>query len=479
MISATQQRLRYIVGDYVATNLAWLLFNVVRYFQVVVPMGIGFRSFGEFYSIPPVILGQIFFPTVMMAIYWLSGYYNRPFFKSRTDELLTTFYTAAFGAVVIFFLAVIDDPIPDRASNLELLGMLFGLLFTLVYLTRLTITRFAINQIRRGNWTQPVAIVGNGKKSKEIRRKIEKVHGRGYRVVAYIDPTLPDDSSESREFGGLPVYPLSRIAQLNEKEHLSALIVADTPSNRVDEQDFTRLLHRLFPLEIPILLPASSLQVISSKPRVADITAEPFIDICSARLTDAAWNFKRSGDVVVSAVALVLLSPLFLIIAAMIKRDSKGPVFYRQDRLGLHKKPFKIIKFRTMVTDAECAGPRLSSENDSRVTRIGQTLRKYRLDELPQFWNVLRGEMSLVGPRPEREFFVRQIIAKAPYYTLLHQVRPGITSWGMVKYGYATSVDEMIERSHYDLLYLENISLMIDLKILIHTVNTVASGRGV
>lgn len=475
MISANKQRLRYIVGDFMATNLAWLLFNVVRYFQVVVPMVSGFCSFGQYYSIPPVILGQIFFPLVMMAIYWLSGYYNHPFFKSRTDEFMTTFYTAAFGAVVIFFIAVVDDPIPDRASNLELLALLFGLLFFLVYFIRLTITRFAIKQILRGNWTQPVAIVGLGKKSNDIRRKIEKIHGRGYKVVAFIDP----QSADSDEFAGLPVYSVAQLAALKERENLSAVIVADTPSNRVAEGEFTQLLHKLFPLEIPILIPPSSLQVISSKPQVGDIAAEPFINICSARLTDAAWNFKRCGDVAVSALALVLLSPLFLIIAAMIRRESKGPVFYRQERLGLHKKPFRIIKFRTMVTDAESAGPRLSSENDPRVTRVGQTLRKYRLDELPQFWNVLRGEMSLVGPRPEREFFVRQIIAKAPYYTLLHQVRPGITSWGMVKYGYATSVDEMIERSHYDLLYLENISLIIDLKILLHTVNTVASGRGV
>lgn len=476
MISANKQRLRYIVGDFVATNLAWLLFNVVRYFQVVVPMVSGFSSFGQYYSIPPVILGQIFFPLVMMAIYWLSGYYNHPFFKSRTDEFMTTFYTAAFGAVVIFFIAVVDDPIPDRASNLELLALLFGLLFFLVYFIRLTITRFAIKQILRGNWTQPVAIVGLGKKSNDIRRKIEKIHGRGYKVVSFIDP---QPASDKKEFGGLPVYSLSDLAALKDKARLSAIIVADTPSNRVAEGEFTQLLHKLIPLEIPILIPPSSLQVISSKPRVGDIAAEPFINICSARLTDAAWNFKRCGDVAVSALALVLLSPLFLIIAAMIRRESKGPVFYRQERLGLHKKPFRIIKFRTMVTDAESAGPRLSSEHDPRVTRVGQTLRKYRLDELPQFWNVLRGEMSLVGPRPEREFFVRQIIAKAPYYTLLHQVRPGITSWGMVKYGYATSVDEMIERSHYDLLYLENISLIIDLKILLHTVNTVASGRGV
>ena len=219
--------------------------------------------------------------------------------------------------------------------------------------------------------------------------------------------------------------------------------------------------------------PASHLQ------NLRDIAGEPLINICSARMSDSTQNLKRVGDILVSSAALVLLSPLFAIFAILIKRDSKGPVFYRQERIGYHKKPFRIIKFRTMVADAEPAGPRLSSEGDSRITRLGRFMRKYRLDELPQFVNVLKGEMSLVGPRPEREFFIRQILKKAPYYSLLHQVRPGITSWGMVKHGYASTVDEMVERARFDLIYLENISLMVDLKILLHTVNTVIKGRGV
>ena len=160
---------------------------------------------------------------------------------------------------------------------------------------------------------------------------------------------------------------------------------------------------------------------------------------------------------------LLALSPLMLILAAWIRLDSKGPVFYRQERIGFHKKPFRIIKFRTMIPEAEAEGPRLSAEGDERVTKCGRFLRKYRLDELPQFWNVLCGEMSLVGPRPEREYFISKILQKAPYYSLLHQVRPGLTSWGMVKHGYASTVDEMIERSRFDLIYLENISLMTDM----------------
>ena len=214
------------------------------------------------------------------------------------------------------------------------------------------------------------------------------------------------------------------------------------------------------------------------RPKISQVSAEPVVDITNARISQAAINFKRAGDIVVSALSLIVLSPVLAAIAIAVKSDSKGPVLYRQERIGLHKKPFMINKFRTMRTDAENAGPALSRENDPRITRLGHFLRKYRLDELPQFWNVLIGDMSLVGPRPEREYYIRQIIERHPAYSLIHQVRPGITSWGMVKYGYASTIDQMLERLEYDLLYIENVSLGVDLKILFYTISTVVTGKG-
>jgi lipopolysaccharide/colanic/teichoic acid biosynthesis glycosyltransferase len=193
-----------------------------------------------------------------------------------------------------------------------------------------------------------------------------------------------------------------------------------------------------------------------------------------------SWEIvvKRVVDIVVSVISMLLFSPLYALTAISVKLTSPGPIIYRQERIGKGGKPFMMVKFRSMKLDAEIGGPALSKDNDPRITPFGRFMRKVRLDETPQFWNVLIGDMSLVGPRPERQYFIDQIVLEAPHYKHLLKVRPGITSWGMVKYGYAENVQQMIRRMKYDLLYIENMSIAVDLKILIYTVLTVIQGRG-
>jgi lipopolysaccharide/colanic/teichoic acid biosynthesis glycosyltransferase len=188
---------------------------------------------------------------------------------------------------------------------------------------------------------------------------------------------------------------------------------------------------------------------------------------------------KRAGDILFSIVSLLILSPFLLILSIIIKISGRGPVIYSQDRIGKDGKPFAIFKFRSMVYDAEHEIPLLSVENEERITLIGHFIRKYRIDEIPNFINVVKGEMSVVGPRPERLFFIDQIVKRAPEYIQLHKVSPGITSWGQVKYGYASSVDEMIERLDYDLYYMKHRSLWFDFKIILYTFGTVFRGKGV
>ncbi len=276
---------------------------------------------------------------------------------------------------------------------------------------------------------------------------------------------------------GKPVYELDGVDGVCSRLGIKELIVVPTVS---DQSQVLSVINRLFALNLPIKIAPDRYNVLRSRVRLSDLCGDPLIDISGSSMSESGKNIKRCVDVLVSLVLMTILLPVYAVVALLIKLDSPGPAFYSQQRVGLHNRPFSIYKFRTMVADAEAAGqPQLSSANDPRVTRIGRVLRKYRIDELPQFWNVFRGDMSLVGPRPERQYYVDRILEIEPAYSLVHQIRPGITSMGMVKFGYATTVDEMVERANYDLLYLENMSLLNDLKILVYTVKIVVTGKGV
>ena len=461
MSSTARLRTAYILSDTVLSFAGMLLFSVLRFY--LTPTANDSSSLGQwlFYN-QMVFAGLIVYPIINVLLAAVSGYYNDVVAKSRLDDLRNSFVIGLITTLVVYFVSMINDYLPQRTHNYELLLVLWLCMSLLPYLGRSVINSVHRSSLRRSPGLYRSVVIGDPQQAGAMRRKLAPSRLKPvarYNIIAEIDPSIGEDKV------------------VRKVRELAPQVIVITP-HPDGIQATTSLINKLYLTDCDLYLSPNLYQLITSRTRITDITDEPLINITNANLPASVVNLKRIGDIVLSALSLIVLSPVYAAIALCIKIDSPGPVFYLQERIGYHKRPFKIVKFRTMNAEAEPEGPALSHEDDPRITKVGRVLRKYRMDELPQFWNVLRGEMSVVGPRPERDFFIRQIVSRVPQYSLIHQVRPGITSWGMVKYGYASNVDEMIARLPYDLLYIENVSLGVDLKIMFHTVSTVLTGKG-
>lgn len=471
LISAGIQRWKYVVCDLLMTAVAFCMFNVYRYF-ILHLSDFGVPTLSAYLTSTKLVWEQILIPVVMLGVYWLSGYYNRPFDKSRLQEFVTTVFSSLLGSLLIYLALITDDFVSRRIVNYELLLVLFLLLLLFLYIGRFSITQNAINKFSAHRWSINTIVVGNSRMARETAYKLARSSARlGYNILGFVPIPGERDVNDDRL-----TFSMDDLPELCGKGKVDQILIS---TDGHDEKKVLKLLSELFPLSVPVKITPDTFSYVTSGIRLQDIYGEPFIDLAAPSVSESAKNIKRLLDVIFSSLALLVLSPVFAITAILVKRSSPGPVIFSQERVGYRKRPFRIYKYRSMYIDAEAAGPQLSSDSDTRVTPIGRILRKYRLDELPQFWNVLKGDMSLVGPRPEREYFIEKIIKHAPYYTLVSQVRPGITSWGMVKYGYASTVEQMVERTRFDLIYLANMSTLVDFKILIYTVKTVLTGRGV
>ena len=470
MTGEQRQRLKYVIGDFLSSNVAWFLFNLMRYHLGFARGQVGLSSFLTSYN---VILGQIVFPLMMMFVYYLSGYYNIPYRKSRLQEIFITLISAVCNTIMIVIFALLNDMVESQAQNIEVIFLLMAVLFVGVYVVRLFITNECTHRIRSGKLQFNALIVGSGASGFAFYQRLNKsINTLGYNVVGFVD--LPGENRVKDI--ALPVFDLNNIVEVCASNDVKEVIVVPTKQSM---EQMLAVIDRLYALDVPIKMTPDKNNAFMSRARFSNLYGDPLVDVSGNTMSEGGKNIKRVMDIVISAVLLLLLIPVYLIMSILIKMDSKGPIIFSQERVGYHNKKFNIYKFRSMVVDAEKDNrPQLSSENDPRITRVGHFMRKYRIDELPQFWNVLKGDMSIVGPRPERQFYIDQIVARKPAYLLVHQLRPGITSMGQVKFGYAKDVDEMIERLEYDLLYIENMSLLNDIKIMFYTIRIVLTGKG-
>ena len=422
-----RQQLIYLLVDILSSLFIWGAFLVFRWLvyegkiwsvdNIVIPMF-------NFYA--PLLL----YPLGCVCVYYLSGYYLRPLHKPFLRELRRTLVSAILITLGAFFFIIIDDPVANYQRYFNSLIALFTIQFVGSYIPRLLVTG--------------------------ISHKL--------------------DHNEPR------VYTIHSVEEVEAFEEAHAImpydeIILDLQTN-TKENDIYYLINRLYPANVEIAVVPSLYDMLTGAAMIGEVDDQPLIRITEHKMSDTELCIKRAFDIVVSLAMLVVLSPVYLLVACLVHASSKGPIFYKQERIGLHGVPFHIIKFRTMYMDAEEGTPQLSQDDDPRVTNVGKWLRKYRLDELPQFWNILRGDMSIVGPRPERRYFINQIEKEAPYYCMVYKIRPGLTSWGPIKIGYTDTLQKMIQRLNYDIVYMENMSLRLDIKIMFHTISVILNGKG-
>jgi len=469
---ARRIRLTYIFSDFAGSAVAWGLFYLFRKYFIET------RLFGEFFRMElgnKFYLGIALIPFFFMFVFAMAGFYADPLRRSRLLEFGKSLAVTLSAVVFLFFVLVLDDAVGNYLTYYKSFSVLFLLEFMLTWLPRFAITSYVSGKIHRREAGFRTLIVGsNGKAIRLINDIKNEKMPAGNLLAGYLSVEGDNPGPVNGDVSWLGLT--ENIVSIIDKNDIDEVILA------LEEKEYglvEGLVNRICYRDVLVKAVPQMRNVISGHVEAGPIYATPLLRVSYREMPQWQYMVKQLLDYSLSALALIVLSPLMAGLALLIRISGKGPVIFRQERIGRYGRPFMIYKFRSMEDGAESDGPRLAVRGDKRITPLGRFMRKHRFDEIPNFINVLKGEMSLVGPRPERRHYIEKIRKKAPYYNRVLAVKPGITCWGQVKLGYASDIDKMLERLDYDLLYLENVSLFLDLKIIYYTLGTIIRGRGI